>query len=85
MTEFGPFYQEGHLSIESDDIIKKLDLSDCQVGVQVAYDGRIWVCVNGMSLLRFKPSAGQRYANIALGDRTLTPEDEVVIEELLGQ
>jgi hypothetical protein len=52
---FGPLYQEGHLSIEDDELIKRLDLQDCHFGVQVSEDGRVWVCVNGMALLRFKP------------------------------
>lgn len=25
------------------------------VGVQISEDGRIWICLNGESLLRFKP------------------------------
>jgi streptogramin lyase len=55
-------YQVGHLSIENGEVIKKLEelgkLKDCSVGVQVASDGRIWVCVNGLAFLRFKPSLG---------------------------
>jgi len=25
------------------------------IGVQVAVDGRIWVCINGLAFLRFSP------------------------------
>ena len=25
-------------------------------GIQIAEDGRVWVCINGVSLLRFTPS-----------------------------
>lgn len=28
----------------------------CDVGVQIATDGRIWICVDGAAFLRFKPS-----------------------------
>jgi len=56
VTEFGPLYQDGHLSIEDTDLIRRLDLRNCHFGVQVAPDGRVWVCVNGISLLRFKPA-----------------------------
>lgn len=36
-----------------------MDLQNCDVGLQVAWDGRIWVCVNGVAFLRFKPSRNQ--------------------------
>jgi hypothetical protein len=28
---------------------------NCDVGIQVATDGRIWVCIDGSAFLRFKP------------------------------
>ena len=53
--EFGPVYQHGHLSIENAAIVAAMDQADCEFGVQVADDGRVWVCVNGTAFLRFKP------------------------------
>lgn len=29
---------------------------DLDFGVQIAPDGRVWVCLNGAAFLRFKPS-----------------------------
>ena len=55
LAGYGPLYQEGRLSIESADVIERLDLQNCLVGVQVSDDGRVWICVNGLSFLRFKP------------------------------
>lgn len=55
VDEYPPLYQEGHLFVENEDLIKRLDLTDCQIGVQVARDGRVWICVNGLAYLRFKP------------------------------
>lgn len=26
-------------------------------GIQIATDGRVWVCINGIAFLRFKPEA----------------------------
>jgi hypothetical protein len=26
------------------------------LGIQIAEDGRVWICINGVSFLRFKPS-----------------------------
>ena len=54
--EFGPLYQQGHLSIENPAEIAAMDQQDCLVGVQVASDGRIWLCVNGTAFIRFKPA-----------------------------
>ena len=31
-------------------------LENVDVGVKVSEDGRVWVCINGISLLRFKPA-----------------------------
>jgi len=27
------------------------------LGIQIAEDGRVWICVNGIALLRFKPKS----------------------------
>ena len=56
INEYPPLFQEGHLSIEDDEIIKRLDLTNCTFGIQVAKDGRVWICVNGVAYLRFKPN-----------------------------
>ena len=55
MTEFGPLYQSGHVYMDNPDLIQRLDLTDCEFGVQVGWDGRVWVCINGIAFLRFKP------------------------------
>jgi hypothetical protein len=33
------------------------------VGLQVAADGRIWLCVNGLAFVRFKPGMAQMVVN----------------------
>jgi len=38
--------------IFSDTII----LPNEDIGIQVAEDGRVWICINGISFLRFKPT-----------------------------
>ena len=55
---FGPMYQHGHLSIENSVDVAMMDLQDCEVGIQLSADGRIWLCVNGTALIRFKPRRG---------------------------
>lgn len=52
----GPIYQRGQMTLDNPELIKRLDLTDCDFGVQISEDGRVWVCVNGIAFLRFKPS-----------------------------
>jgi hypothetical protein len=58
MKSYGPEYQRGHLSMENLVDVAMFDLQDCEVGLQTSDDGRIWLCVNGMALVRFKPKRG---------------------------
>lgn len=48
-------HERGILAMENLDLIQEMNLSDCDVGIQTHDDGRIWICVNGIALLRFKP------------------------------
>ena len=52
----GPIYQHGQMTLDNPELIQRLDLTDCEFGVQISEDGRVWVCVNGIAFLRFKPS-----------------------------
>lgn len=51
-------YQRGSLSIEKE-FSKGGHL--CDVGIQIAKDGRIWLCVNGEAYIRFKPLDDKLY------------------------
>ncbi|MBW8001721.1 MAG: hypothetical protein FVQ80_06825 [Planctomycetes bacterium] len=53
MKEFKETHQYGHISIESTP--DGLPSMDGDLGVQVAKDGRVWVCIDGVAFLRFKP------------------------------
>lgn len=44
--------QSGVLSIEQE---LKRGIKECAIGIQIADDGRIWICVDGQALIRFKP------------------------------
>ena len=46
-------HQTGHISIEMD--IKAPCVMKGDFGIQIASDGRIWICLNGQALIRFKP------------------------------
>lgn len=53
MKAYEVTYQEGILSIEQD---LKHGFKECDLGIQIAEDGRIWVCVDGQALIRFRPN-----------------------------
>jgi len=46
--------QEGVVSIEQD---MKIGAIRGTFGIQVAKDGRVWVCINGQALIRFLPNS----------------------------
>lgn len=52
MIPYDEVHQTGSLSIELG-LQKGIFKGD--VGVQIASDGRIWICFNGQALIRFKP------------------------------
>ena len=52
--EYPVRYQKGILSIENK-VACNLHGKEVELGVQVAHDGRVWVCVNGQAFIRFKP------------------------------
>ena len=58
-------HQDGSLSIE-----KALTAvhRHCDLGVQIARDGRIWLCVDGQAYIRFKPMSKETY-NTLIGDK----------------
>jgi hypothetical protein len=64
VKEIPEFHQMGNLTLENLDLFKDiLDAShkaDADVGLQVASDGRIWVCIEGMAFLRFSPHPNGR-------------------------
>ena len=57
IQDYGPLYQQGMVTLDPG--IQDLEtetLLNCAFGVQVGNDGRVWVCINGQSILRFKPN-----------------------------
>jgi len=55
MEEYPETHQVGSITIEKD-IKRSSILAD--IGIQIASDGRIWVCIDGESVIRFKPLKG---------------------------
>jgi len=51
LPEIPETHFHGHISIESE---FKSQIGD--LGIQTSKDGRIWICINGVAFLRFKPT-----------------------------
>ena len=45
-------HQFGRISIEN---LPNNNFIDGDLGIQIAEDGRVWVCIDGIAFIRFKP------------------------------
>lgn len=68
-------HQQGVLSIENLDFVQAADTTDCDVGVQLHDDGRIWICVDGVAFLRFKPTPFRREVHSEEDAGSFMPDD----------
>ena len=52
MKPYKETHQKGYLTIE-----QKLPslIKSCDFGIQIAKDGRVWICIDGKAYLRFHP------------------------------
>jgi hypothetical protein len=60
IKEYEETHQQGRIFIENKSMIlnRERDFNefiDGDIGIQIAKDGRIWVCINGTAFIRFKP------------------------------
>lgn len=55
MIEMPETHETGFVEIHNLEMIEGMDLTSADFGLQVSRDGRVWVCVNGVALIRFKP------------------------------
>jgi len=64
MKEYPETHQTGYISIENlpDEVYHEYVRGNYNpvhltgdFGIQIAEDGRVWVCINGVAFLRFKP------------------------------
>lgn len=53
MKDYPETHQKGYLSVEQS--LTKTNIQKCDFGIQITKDGRIWICIDGMAFLRFKP------------------------------
>ena len=62
MRAYPETHQKGTVSVENLSLVLGFPLNtgttvlkDADIGVQIAKDGRVWVCINGIGFIRFKP------------------------------
>lgn len=58
IKEYAETHQKGYLSVDMS--IKPELLKKCDVGVMISRDGRIWICVDGLSFIRFRPALSEK-------------------------
>lgn len=68
--EFPVTYSKGNISIDN---IPEGSLRDAILGIQIAHDGRVWICINGISFMRFSPSINQ---DVGMGETPLPRTSE---------
>jgi len=52
MKEYKETHQEGFISIEQDLL---MGIKQGDFGIQIEKDGRIWICIDGIAAIRFRP------------------------------
>lgn len=52
MEKYDETHQFGIISIEN---LPDNKLIEGDLGIQISEDGRVWVCINGIAFIRFKP------------------------------
>lgn len=57
MKDYPETHQKGYISFEQE---IKPGMIEGDIGIQIAKDGRIWVCINGQALIRFLPEFKQK-------------------------
>lgn len=50
--EYPELHSQGVISIEN---LPKERMIKGDLGIQIAPDGRVWICIDGIAFLRFKP------------------------------
>ena len=62
MKAYPETHQRGNLSIEYPLTVGMKE--DCDLGIQIAEDGRVWICIEGQALIRFKPTKSKKKEEI---------------------
>ena len=53
MKEYPETHQQGSIFIET--TLSNQRLIEGDLGIQIAKDGRVWICIDGIAFIRFSP------------------------------
>lgn len=56
LPEIPETHLRGHISLENVDLVQHFNLDNTDFGIQIAKDGRVWICANTIAVIRFKPN-----------------------------
>ncbi len=48
-------HAQGMISIENKEMFEQ-DIFYGDLGIQISHSGQVWICINGIAFLRFKPT-----------------------------
>lgn len=60
VKEYRETHQHGYITLENMEQFGKLTVLQADLGVQIARDGRVWICINGIAFLRFTPHINRK-------------------------
>ena len=76
IKEYPETHQKGIISLENvPGGLMQEGYIEGDFGIQVAWDGRVWVCINGIAFLRFKPKISPYALPRQAYDEHFTPPD----------
>jgi len=55
VKEYPETHQTGYWSVENEQIINHRFGKLVDFGIQIAKNGRVWICIDGVAFLRFSP------------------------------
>jgi len=53
ITPYEETHQQGTITFENREMFSRVIQGD--FGIQIAEDGRVWICINGIAAIRFSP------------------------------
>lgn len=65
MKELKETHQRGLVSVEN---LPEQRYLEGDLGVQIARDGRIWICIDGIAFLRFRPGRTELSTTTSSGE-----------------
>lgn len=92
IQQYEETHQSGCIILENLDMIRELteskSLTDTShilgdIGIQISGDGKIWVCINSIAFIRFKPDNKVKIEEIYNDTNVFDNEDKILSDKIL--